>query len=426
MRTLWGMLATIGLTIAVAGCNSLDGIYVREGVGTTLETADLPEVSYLQDVYVGEICRQAGLRIVTRDGVVLCEEVSMRPAEWATFVQAGMNDIDRRCDAYLAWIDNKRRWREPVLKQISTTAAATAAILGLTGVGATPIAIVGTAFGFAADSFVNIQSRLITEIEHSVVQSVVLGHQNEFRLKLARVPVDNRPAAIYLLRNYLRICMPFSIEMSISNTVTTYNRGGADALRSEPMLTRAPTVARVTSAVPVTPRERIRPQERVSLPSREDYELIISGFDPKVHTIARVEPALVKLCVPEAELRAIGERAKLSVRVFQLASNRELTGKLTTPDLASLNNLRDCPAGRRNYFEANLMEGGLAAPRVITTFNRSLAPDRKLRENATEFEVRSRIPELRSALASKLRLQSPLLSDQMTPDLWGELQRSGL
>jgi hypothetical protein len=173
----------------------------------------------------------------------------MRPSEWTTFVQAGLNDIDRRCDAYLGWVDNKRRWREPILKQLLTTSAATAAIMGLTGVGATPIAIVGTAFGLAQDSFVNISSRLLTEIDHSVIQQVVLGNQNQFRIKLIGVPVDNRPAAIYLLRNYLRICMPFSIEMSINSTIATYHRAGAQGLaQGEQVLTQGPSISRATTA----------------------------------------------------------------------------------------------------------------------------------------------------------------------------------
>lgn len=249
-----------GLALFAGGCSSLDAIYVREGIGTTLSTTALPEVTRLEQIYVGEICRQAGLRVIVQrypngnGEVVLCDEVGMRPSEWTTFVQAGMNDIDRRCDAYLAWLDNKRRWREPILKQINITAATTAAILGLTGVGATPIAIVGTAFGFAEDTFVNFHSRLITEINHSVIQLVVLDNQNKFRVSIVGLVIDNRPAAIYVLRNYLRICMPFSIEMSINNTMTVYHRAGPEALvRTVPILAQPAEVARITSTrfVPV-------------------------------------------------------------------------------------------------------------------------------------------------------------------------------
>jgi hypothetical protein len=141
----------------------------RNRIGTDLNSHDLVEATRLQEIYVGEICRQAGLRVWQQGDALYCDELKLKPAEWATFVQAGMNDIGRRCDAYLAWLDNKRRWREPILKQFNITAAATAAILGLTKVGPTPIAIVGTAFGLAQDTFTNISTRLITEANHSVV-----------------------------------------------------------------------------------------------------------------------------------------------------------------------------------------------------------------------------------------------------------------
>jgi hypothetical protein len=421
MRAAAILLSCAGLAILTAGCGPLDRAYIREGIGTELGSAELPEVTRLQDVYVGEICRQAGLRVSRQGELLLCDEASIRPSEWATVVQAGMNDIDRRCDAYLGWLDNQRRWREPVLKQINITAATTAAILGLTGVGPTPIAIVGAAFGFAQDTFTNYNTRLITEVNHAVVQSVVLGNQNEFRVKLAPVPVNNRPAAIYLLRNYLRICTPFSIEMSITDTITTLHRAGPDALRTEPVLTRAPTIARVEA---LGPRERFRrPDRRSDLPTLPDYALIIANYDGKVHTISKVEPALIKLCVPGGELRAIGERAKLLIRIYQMSAGLNVTGQLRTRDIASLNNLADCPIDRLNYYEAHRLTGPLNSPERIALFNAALAEGRKLRENATELEIRSRISEIRSAFSSKLKLQSPFLANQLTPDLVAELTR---
>jgi hypothetical protein len=419
MRSARAVAACIVVASALSGCSSLDAVYIREGIGTTLSTTDLPEASYLQAVYVGEICRQADLPC----------EVGMRPSDWGTFVQAGMNDIDRRCDAYLAWLDNKRRWREPILKQIATTGAATAAIMGLTGVGPTAIAIVGTAFGFAADTFVNFSSRLITEVDHSVVQSVVLGNQHEFRTTNLNVVVDNKPAAIYLLRNYLRICMPFSIEMSINNTVTVFQRGGPEALRTQQLITRSAVATSTTSAgvrgAPLTARETIVRPVRLS-PSLPEYRSIIRDYDATVHTISRIEPILIKLCVPSGELRAVGARAKALVQVYQDAVNDPVTGLLTTREIARLNNAADCLGDRRNYFEANLMPRGLNTPEVIDLVNTALPANRKLPPNATVQEVRNRIPEARTSLGSKLQLQSPFLSDQFTSDLMKELTRMKL
>src|SRR6266849_1429309 len=312
MRSVVAFATSAALAAAVAGCSSLEGTYIREGIGANLSSSDLPEASRLQAIYIGEICRQAGLRVAQRGDVLLCDEIDMKPAEWATFVQAGMNDIDRRCDAYLTWLDNKRRSREPILKQLNTTAAATAAILGLTGAGEVPIAIVAQAFLFAQDSFTNFQSRLITDIDHTVIQSVVLDHQNKFRDKIAAVPVDNRPAAIYLLRNYLRICMPMSIEMSISETVTTFHRGGADALRPDPLLTRPPVVAaHVATAVPLTGRTpliKTTPGTSTSLSGA-----VTPGERNMTTDILKKIQAL--LCVPRDG--AFGLKTREGIRMFQ-------------------------------------------------------------------------------------------------------------
>ncbi len=328
-----GIVAScIALAVSLSACN--DVTLVREGIGTNLAPADLTEVSRLQDAYIGEICRQAGLRYTRNGDFLYCEEVGMRPSEWMTFVQAGMNDIDRRCDAYLAWLDNKRRSQEPILKQLHTTAATTAAIMGLTGVDAVPIAIVAAAFGFAQDTFVNISSRLLTEIDHSVVQAVVLDNQNRFRVKVAQTPVDNRPAAIYLLRNYLRICMPFSIEMSINNTMTVYSRGGSDGLRSEPLLTRPPTVARVTAIRDVNaPMERVRVPQTIVSTRIGKFEEGMGNTDMRT--------ALKILCRPDTEpdLGVRGSPARTKLASVLKDNGLLVTDRVTTTNFTDLREL---------------------------------------------------------------------------------------
>jgi hypothetical protein len=162
------------------------------------------------------------------------------------------------------------------------------------------------------------------------------------------------------------------------------------------------------------------------LPSLEDYKLIVANYDPKVHTISRVESALVKLCVPGNELRAIGETAKLKIRIYQQAVGNAMPGLLTTRDIARINNAQDCTSTRLNYYEANLMPGGVNAADVVGLMNLVLANGRKLGTGASVADVRSRIPEVRAALGTKLTLQSPLLSDQFTSDLAKELVRLSL
>jgi hypothetical protein len=263
MRSARASIACIGLALLAAGCDSLSGRYLREGIGTELYTADALDSARLQELYVGYICQQAGLSFEASGDGLLCREAPVSPV-WAVFVQAGMNDIDRRCDAYLSWLDNRRRWIGPIHQQILDTEAATLVILGATIADPTKaIAIVAAAFGLASHSFTNFNSRFLFEVEKSTVQAVVLTRQQTYRQTLP-VVIDNRPAAIYALRQYLRLCMPMTIETQINTTVKLFERGGTIALEqsaARPMIdaqTVRTAVIRNASVPMDPPPRRIR------------------------------------------------------------------------------------------------------------------------------------------------------------------------
>jgi hypothetical protein len=238
MRAAVRLVACLALGLAIAGCNVIESHYFREGIGPNLYTAEGDEVTRLQQLYIAHICQQAGL---SRDGMT-CADMGFQDKAWAVFVQAGMNDIDRRCDAYLTWLDDKKRGKEPLLKQLLAMSGATAAILKATDAGATPIALAAIAFNLASETITNVSSRLVHEIDSRTVNAIVLDNQQTYRQRvLDRInDIDNGPAAMYLLRGYLRICLPFAIETSISNTLTVYHRAGPEALADGPLATRPP------------------------------------------------------------------------------------------------------------------------------------------------------------------------------------------
>src|SRR5262249_16381517 len=149
--------------------------YVREGAGTNLYWSGLADATQLQELYIGYICRQAGLPVISEGSSLRCGDNAFGPRQWTIFVQAGMNDIDKRCNAYLAWLDEKKRSSGPILQQIADVDKATLAILTATSVGAVPMGIVGAAFGLATDTFTNVNHRLILELDKTTVQAVVFG-----------------------------------------------------------------------------------------------------------------------------------------------------------------------------------------------------------------------------------------------------------
>ena len=142
-----------------------------------------------------------------------------------TFVIAGMNDIDQRCDGYLTWLDARRRDKEPVLAELGAIGAAVHSIMTVTGSSPTSLNILSAAFGLAIASYTNWNSRLLISIEQSTVQAVVYKSQGDYRAKIRDWIVSDRPTAIYLLRNYLRLCMPITIEATF-NTSTILVQSG--------------------------------------------------------------------------------------------------------------------------------------------------------------------------------------------------------
>jgi hypothetical protein len=245
MRTVVRVVACVASALGIAACNPwVEGQYYREGIGTTLYRSDLPDATRVLDLYIDYICRQADLSPPQAE---FCAPPQISPA-WALFVQAGMNDIDRRCDAYLAWLDNKKRSANPILQQISDTRSVTEAIMRIAGAGADSIVITGLAFGLAASTFTNINSRLVLEVDHTTVQTVVLTTQKKYRLWIRGEIIDNKPAAIHALRSYLRLCMPFTIETEINMTATIVQRGGAAAIAA---IERDPLVNPATVGVAV-------------------------------------------------------------------------------------------------------------------------------------------------------------------------------
>jgi hypothetical protein len=235
--------------LLLGGCDpTRDSRYIREGIGTDLYWDGLPAATQLQDIYLANICAQAVSPTVRSVGLASCDGVTFGQRDWGLLVQAGMNDIDLRCDAYLAWLYDRKASKEPFLKELASIGGAAAGILKATDAGATPIALTAIAFGLAADTFTNIDLRLVNAVDYTTVDSVVRDNRTQFRRNNIDLVIDNRPAAIYVLRNYLSICVPDSIETSINNTVTVYHRAGPDALRIPPIGIRIAPATAVTSA----------------------------------------------------------------------------------------------------------------------------------------------------------------------------------
>jgi hypothetical protein len=236
-----GIVAScVALALLVSGCDTTDSRFFRYGIGTDLYSEDIVQTTQLQDIYLTELCRQALPVVSTTDSQ--CITAMPNSNGWNLIVQAGLNDVDRRCDAYLAWLDDRRRTNSAVLKELGDITVASQAIMRVAGVGANPITLAGLAFGLAANTFTNVNSRLLLEVDKTTVQTLVLRRREAYRVQLQGISVDNRPAAIHALRSYLSICTPYTIETEINATITVFQQVGAGGLGTKPPLISAGTV----------------------------------------------------------------------------------------------------------------------------------------------------------------------------------------
>jgi hypothetical protein len=416
MRFIAALLGCVAVALTVAGCElTADKQYMNEGAGVELSYPGLPEATQRQQIYIDEICQQAGY---PKTDSVNSASSCMDSSGWDAFVLAGINDINRRCDGYLTWLDARRRDRAPVLKELLAVNGATSAILDASGVGSGTLNIVSAALALAGATYENWNSRLLLAINQSTVQDIVYSRQAQFIDENGGKHISSRPAAIYLLRNYLRLCMPTTIEADINTSMTLVQRGNPMDAKNNP-------VVRTINVTPLTAKQKIGQQQKEHpRPTPKEipgYADIIENYDTKVKvfTPALVKPALERLCVQNVD--AVGKDTVPLVQVYQMENGKTPTGKLTLSDVQSLKGKSDCPLGRLNYFEAHGMPAGLVTKGNIDLLNAGLPKDDQINETPPPSldDLRAKyLPKVRSGpVADHLTLKAPQLAGQFTRDL---------
>jgi hypothetical protein len=227
LARIGAVAASLVLALVLVGCDPNEKFYLREGIGTNLYTAETVSVADLQNIYLDYLCLQANPYIgANAPG---CPQF-VPPKDWPLIVQAGLNDIDTRCDSYLAWLDQKKREAPAVLAEIGAIRFAVDALTNpnIAGVSAVGLAAISAAFGLATNT-VNNFNTLLLQVDHTTVQNVVIPNRHIFREDLLKVlsAIDNKPAAIHTLRSYLSICMPMTIAANINSTVTLFQQTGS-------------------------------------------------------------------------------------------------------------------------------------------------------------------------------------------------------
>jgi hypothetical protein len=414
-------------SIVATGCNlENDARFINEGVGTNLYSTDVQRQDRIQRLYYGYLCGQANLPLAgtSPEGLPVCNFDVFATLHWNTLVQAGMNDIDTRCDAYLAWYDSRKRSQQAVTSQINTTARLVNAILLATTPTAATIGVVAEAFGFAQATVNNYHSRLLYEIDTSTLQALVLGNQRTFREGIAELKFQTKPAVEHALRSYLRICMPFSIETEVNNVLTVVKRSG----EAPPPLIGTDTVEAAVDATKPRSAEqrvtvvRVTPPPPIVETTETKKIFAIGGYDESdLMTLQRA------LCVPTDELGTVGPRTRVAYAIFETYAAGQPSIKKdgmvsSRNEYARAIKFGNCDRGQfRNIFEAEQ----LASPNEVAV----LADEMKF-QGVTGFvapPAGAGLDAMRANLAAAnafFQIGSPdgAAADEATPELFTKMK----
>lgn len=417
MRFVASVLVCIGIALATAGCDPVtDRKHFREGAGITLYADNGKAETQLQNQYIAYICEQAGVAVDT------CGSGDTA----RLFVEAGMNDIDQRCDAYLTWLDMKRRDREPILRSLTQIGTATHTIMAASGAGTDSLEIVTAALGLASGLYSNWNSRLLLSVNQSTVQTLVYSRQWQFRDAIKNERVTGRPRAIYLLRNYLRICMPTTIEADINTSMTLVQRGNPmDAKNS-------PVVKTVVATRPSTSGTKVGSIKPGPAQTNPEYDKIIEGENKKAASVFYVQKALRALCVPDTEINVVTPKTLALIDVFEKylwtgapdAATR-INSKLDQQEFDVLEGAPKCDYRNfRNYYErerySNPRTVKSRTASLVRLLNSKIDPNAKLPDNATLDQARPTIAIVRSKVGLKVPIEG--LGDQVTRDFLDKLE----
>ena len=408
------------LALLVAGCDPSERNYFRNGIGTQLYTVETASATELQNIYLDYLCRQS-VSSIGADAPGCAQVVP--PNAWPVIVQAGLNDIDARCDLYLAWLDAKRRENTAILTEISAVRFAVDALTNpnITGVSGVGLAAISAAFGLATSTVNNFNS-LLLQVDQTTVQTVVTGNRRVFREDLVRFSssIDNKPLAIHTLRSYLSICMPMTISANINSTVTVFRQTGI-APGSGPVL---PTIS-----APFTPREQFRGREKAGndkdLPPVPGAEAVIDGYPGNIRTYTRqgIDSILVGLCAPQSELTRITEITKALLIIWENTDTHNSTkdGKITNDRERKAIVATPCPEGILNVFERQTFTSSQDVELLVTLLNK-VPLNGALPANTTLDGARKKIELVRkSCFVGKLAKLPDSMKTQVTPDLFAEL-----
>lgn len=224
----------------LAACTGDDNTRRFEGAGLSLYSeTQTPKATRDLVRYFDQLCGQANIGTIkvnpkTGDRSFACPQ-SPTSAQYAKLMQAGLNDIDLRCDQYLGWIDRKRIEALSYRRSAGALEALLGAGLRIDGASADSFAALLAVFSFARDAYDASNFSLLAALESSTIKSIVYKRQKAFRAAANAHSGKHasRESVVFALRNYLLICTPQTIVLDANTFTRDPSAGSPEALRED-------------------------------------------------------------------------------------------------------------------------------------------------------------------------------------------------
>lgn len=331
------ILASIVISLSLlTGCSFVE----NNGAGLDLYSSDTARATDNLSAYFKQICAQSNL---------LPSDSSQHCSNYPTLVRTGFNDIDLRCDRYLALIDNKRLEAQRFRSSITASNTALTGILTISNPGSNTIAYIGQILGFASSIYDANANSLLLGLETSTIKRIVYQRRLEFRKQFANVPFTNTPDMVFALRGYLRICTPQTIVLDAN----TYALAGASGSAITPLSERISAEVEAISGgrAPVTPQSLVTQRIVRSKVVCKECQAIVAapGF-----TRNRIRALQTALCV-KADGKS-GGATFAGVQSYRDAKRSERKGLISEAEYSDILTY-GCKAGDRergfrNFYEA--------------------------------------------------------------------------
>ena len=181
---------------------------------------------------------------------------SVPAAAWPAITKVGEGRIDRHCTQFISALYALEKEKKATLANMNALQSATVGIMGLALAAQKAIGITGVAFGLAASLFDNTTSTMLYQMPAQSITSIVLAQRTVLRTDedKALATVTNQGMAAARLAEYIRYCIPVTIEANISNVL-----GNAKAGRDGSTIETSITQAAVTSSALAPQISGIRP-----------------------------------------------------------------------------------------------------------------------------------------------------------------------